>query len=117
MFFSLWVNLLTQRIIVGLNHNLPFLSPAVRAVLKKREYGSKYTQNNFITAVRAMNEFCLKPRYVGSPNIYYLIYKMLFGYQQCPAKEVEISAEMSGADHSLGTHSTMTISKHAFIIS
>uniref|UniRef100_A0A8C5AKG2 Solute carrier family 30 member 9 n=1 Tax=Gadus morhua TaxID=8049 RepID=A0A8C5AKG2_GADMO len=34
---------------------------AVRAVLKKREYGSKYTQNNFITAVRAMNEFCLKP--------------------------------------------------------
>uniref|UniRef100_A0A8C3A5Q3 Solute carrier family 30 member 9 n=1 Tax=Cyclopterus lumpus TaxID=8103 RepID=A0A8C3A5Q3_CYCLU len=34
----------------------------VRAVLKKREYGAKYTQNNFITAVRAMNEFCLKPR-------------------------------------------------------
>uniref|UniRef100_A0A671QK83 Solute carrier family 30 member 9 n=1 Tax=Sinocyclocheilus anshuiensis TaxID=1608454 RepID=A0A671QK83_9TELE len=34
----------------------------VRAVLKKREYGTKYTQNNFITAVRAMNEFCLKPR-------------------------------------------------------
>ncbi|XP_030595221.1 proton-coupled zinc antiporter SLC30A9, mitochondrial [Archocentrus centrarchus] len=33
----------------------------VRAVLKKREYGAKYTQNNFITAVRAMNEFCLKP--------------------------------------------------------
>ncbi|TRY54763.1 hypothetical protein DNTS_031277 [Danionella cerebrum] len=33
----------------------------VRAVLKKREYGLKYTQNNFITAVRAMNEFCLKP--------------------------------------------------------
>uniref|UniRef100_A0A8C8DXC8 Proton-coupled zinc antiporter SLC30A9, mitochondrial n=1 Tax=Oryzias sinensis TaxID=183150 RepID=A0A8C8DXC8_9TELE len=33
----------------------------VRAVLKKREYGPKYTQNNFITAVRAMNEFCLKP--------------------------------------------------------
>uniref|UniRef100_A0A672NBJ2 Proton-coupled zinc antiporter SLC30A9, mitochondrial n=1 Tax=Sinocyclocheilus grahami TaxID=75366 RepID=A0A672NBJ2_SINGR len=32
----------------------------VRAVLKKREYGTKYTQNNFITAVRAMNEFCLK---------------------------------------------------------
>uniref|UniRef100_A0A8C5HCC5 Proton-coupled zinc antiporter SLC30A9, mitochondrial n=1 Tax=Gouania willdenowi TaxID=441366 RepID=A0A8C5HCC5_GOUWI len=32
----------------------------VRAVLKKREYGAKYTQNNFITAVRAMNEFCLK---------------------------------------------------------
>uniref|UniRef100_A0A3Q3FCI0 Proton-coupled zinc antiporter SLC30A9, mitochondrial n=1 Tax=Labrus bergylta TaxID=56723 RepID=A0A3Q3FCI0_9LABR len=29
----------------------------VRAVLKKREYGAKYTQNNFITAVRAMNEF------------------------------------------------------------
>uniref|UniRef100_A0A8D3DMD5 Proton-coupled zinc antiporter SLC30A9, mitochondrial n=1 Tax=Scophthalmus maximus TaxID=52904 RepID=A0A8D3DMD5_SCOMX len=37
------------------------LSYAVRAVLKKREYGAKYTQNNFITAVRAMNEFCLKP--------------------------------------------------------
>uniref|UniRef100_A0A8C1NA32 Solute carrier family 30 member 9 n=1 Tax=Cyprinus carpio TaxID=7962 RepID=A0A8C1NA32_CYPCA len=34
----------------------------VRAVLKKREYGTKYTQNNFITTVRAMNEFCLKPR-------------------------------------------------------
>ncbi|TNM98970.1 hypothetical protein fugu_013534 [Takifugu bimaculatus] len=33
----------------------------VRAVLKKRDYGAKYTQNNFITAVRAMNEFCLKP--------------------------------------------------------
>uniref|UniRef100_A0A8C7F9X3 Proton-coupled zinc antiporter SLC30A9, mitochondrial n=1 Tax=Oncorhynchus kisutch TaxID=8019 RepID=A0A8C7F9X3_ONCKI len=33
----------------------------VRAVLKKRDYGSKYTQNNFITAVRATNEFCLKP--------------------------------------------------------
>uniref|UniRef100_A0A4W4HD44 Proton-coupled zinc antiporter SLC30A9, mitochondrial n=1 Tax=Electrophorus electricus TaxID=8005 RepID=A0A4W4HD44_ELEEL len=33
---------------------------SVRAVLKKREYGSRYTQNNFITAVRAMNEFCLK---------------------------------------------------------
>ncbi|XP_026991174.2 zinc transporter 9 [Tachysurus fulvidraco] len=33
----------------------------VRAVLKKREYGTKYTQNNFITAVRAMNEFCLRP--------------------------------------------------------
>ncbi|KAJ8398934.1 hypothetical protein AAFF_G00418420 [Aldrovandia affinis] len=33
----------------------------VRAVLKKREYGTKYTKNNFITAVRAMNEFCLKP--------------------------------------------------------
>uniref|UniRef100_H3DE67 Proton-coupled zinc antiporter SLC30A9, mitochondrial n=1 Tax=Tetraodon nigroviridis TaxID=99883 RepID=H3DE67_TETNG len=33
----------------------------VRAVLKKRDYGPKYTQNNFITAVRAMNEFCLKP--------------------------------------------------------
>uniref|UniRef100_A0A672ZYY7 Proton-coupled zinc antiporter SLC30A9, mitochondrial n=1 Tax=Sphaeramia orbicularis TaxID=375764 RepID=A0A672ZYY7_9TELE len=39
----------------------PTLSSSVRAVLKKREYGSKYTQNNFITAVRAMNEFCLKP--------------------------------------------------------
>ncbi|KAJ0002809.1 hypothetical protein NQD34_007958 [Periophthalmus magnuspinnatus] len=33
----------------------------MRAVLKKRDYGAKYTQNNFITAVRAMNEFCLKP--------------------------------------------------------
>uniref|UniRef100_A0A3Q4ALL1 Proton-coupled zinc antiporter SLC30A9, mitochondrial n=1 Tax=Mola mola TaxID=94237 RepID=A0A3Q4ALL1_MOLML len=40
---------------------VPVLSCAVRAVLKKREYGAKYTQNNFITAVRAMNEFCLKP--------------------------------------------------------
>ncbi|XP_077135956.1 proton-coupled zinc antiporter SLC30A9, mitochondrial isoform X2 [Ranitomeya variabilis] len=33
----------------------------VKAVLKKREYGSKYMKNNFITGVRAMNEFCLKP--------------------------------------------------------
>nr|XP_014352234.1 PREDICTED: zinc transporter 9 isoform X2 [Latimeria chalumnae] len=33
----------------------------VKAVLKKREYGAKYTQNNFITGVRAMNEFYLKP--------------------------------------------------------
>ncbi|XP_042697720.1 proton-coupled zinc antiporter SLC30A9, mitochondrial isoform X2 [Chrysemys picta bellii] len=32
----------------------------VKAVLKKREYGPKYTQNNFITGVRAINEFCLK---------------------------------------------------------
>uniref|UniRef100_A0A8C9VW97 Proton-coupled zinc antiporter SLC30A9, mitochondrial n=1 Tax=Scleropages formosus TaxID=113540 RepID=A0A8C9VW97_SCLFO len=37
------------------------VSGIVKAVLKKREYGTKYTQNNFITAVRAMNEFCLKP--------------------------------------------------------
>lgn len=35
----------------------------VKAVLKKREYGPKYTQNNFITGVRAINEFCLKARY------------------------------------------------------
>nr|XP_029506698.1 zinc transporter 9-like isoform X1 [Oncorhynchus nerka]XP_029506699.1 zinc transporter 9-like isoform X1 [Oncorhynchus nerka] len=43
----------------------------VRAVLKKKDYGSKYTQNNFITAVRAANEFCLKPRALdvwGSPE-------------------------------------------------
>ncbi|XP_073439523.1 proton-coupled zinc antiporter SLC30A9, mitochondrial isoform X2 [Dendrobates tinctorius] len=33
----------------------------VKAVLKKREYGSKYMKNNFITGIRAMNEFCLKP--------------------------------------------------------
>uniref|UniRef100_A0A672IL13 Proton-coupled zinc antiporter SLC30A9, mitochondrial n=1 Tax=Salarias fasciatus TaxID=181472 RepID=A0A672IL13_SALFA len=39
----------------------PLRCHTVRAVLKKREYGAKYTQNNFITAVRAMNEFCLKP--------------------------------------------------------
>ncbi|XP_069487846.1 proton-coupled zinc antiporter SLC30A9, mitochondrial [Ambystoma mexicanum] len=32
----------------------------VKAVLKKRDYGVKYTKNNFITGVRAMNEFCLK---------------------------------------------------------
>uniref|UniRef100_A0A8B9TL71 Proton-coupled zinc antiporter SLC30A9, mitochondrial n=1 Tax=Anas platyrhynchos TaxID=8839 RepID=A0A8B9TL71_ANAPL len=32
----------------------------LKAVLKKREYGPKYTQNNFITGVRAINEFCLK---------------------------------------------------------
>uniref|UniRef100_A0A4W3IL92 Proton-coupled zinc antiporter SLC30A9, mitochondrial n=1 Tax=Callorhinchus milii TaxID=7868 RepID=A0A4W3IL92_CALMI len=34
---------------------------SVKAILKKRDYGSKYTQNNFITGVRALNEFCLKP--------------------------------------------------------
>ncbi|XP_030047200.1 proton-coupled zinc antiporter SLC30A9, mitochondrial isoform X1 [Microcaecilia unicolor] len=33
----------------------------VKAVLKKSEYGARYTQNNFITGIRAMNEFCLKP--------------------------------------------------------
>ncbi|KAE8629474.1 hypothetical protein XENTR_v10000496 [Xenopus tropicalis] len=33
----------------------------VKAVLKKREYGTKYMKNNFITGVRALNEFCLKP--------------------------------------------------------
>ncbi|KAF7657719.1 hypothetical protein LDENG_00023130 [Lucifuga dentata] len=52
------------------DHNIPTplgltkaetIQVKVRAVLKKREYGTKYTQNNFITAVRAMNEFCLKP--------------------------------------------------------
>ncbi|XP_026555581.1 zinc transporter 9 [Pseudonaja textilis] len=32
----------------------------VKAVLKKREYGPKYTKNNFITGVRAISEFCLK---------------------------------------------------------
>ncbi|XP_036273418.1 zinc transporter 9 isoform X5 [Pipistrellus kuhlii] len=36
------------------------LQVRVKAVLKKREYGPKYTQNNFITGVRAINEFCLK---------------------------------------------------------
>uniref|UniRef100_A0A8I3WAX5 Solute carrier family 30 member 9 n=1 Tax=Callithrix jacchus TaxID=9483 RepID=A0A8I3WAX5_CALJA len=41
------------------------LQVRVKAVLKKREYGSKYTQNNFITGVRAINEFCLKSREFG----------------------------------------------------
>ncbi|XP_036858643.1 proton-coupled zinc antiporter SLC30A9, mitochondrial isoform X3 [Manis javanica] len=36
------------------------LQVRVKAILKKREYGPKYTQNNFITGVRAINEFCLK---------------------------------------------------------
>lgn len=40
-----------------------FVSGLVKAVLKKREYGPKYTKNNFITGVRAINEFCLKSRY------------------------------------------------------
>ncbi|XP_057263507.1 proton-coupled zinc antiporter SLC30A9, mitochondrial isoform X2 [Pezoporus wallicus] len=43
----------------------------VKAVLKKREYGPKYTKNNFITGVRAINEFCLKSRSLevwGSPE-------------------------------------------------
>lgn len=44
----------------GIKQTEPF-QVKVRAVLKKRDYGAKYTQNNFITAVRAMNEFCLKP--------------------------------------------------------
>ncbi|KAH0616231.1 hypothetical protein JD844_027201 [Phrynosoma platyrhinos] len=42
----------------------PLLQPPihvkVKAVLKKREYGPKYMKNNFITGVRAINEFCLK---------------------------------------------------------
>ncbi|XP_066429237.1 proton-coupled zinc antiporter SLC30A9, mitochondrial isoform X2 [Eleutherodactylus coqui] len=33
----------------------------VKAVLKKRDYGSTYMKNNFVTGIRAMNEFCLKP--------------------------------------------------------
>lgn len=41
----------------------PIFLILVKAVLKKREYGPKYTQNNFITGVRAINEFCLKSRY------------------------------------------------------
>lgn len=44
----------------GVKQTQPF-QVKVRAVLKKRDYGAKYTQNNFVTAVRAMNEFCLKP--------------------------------------------------------
>uniref|UniRef100_A0A8C6WVK8 Proton-coupled zinc antiporter SLC30A9, mitochondrial n=1 Tax=Neogobius melanostomus TaxID=47308 RepID=A0A8C6WVK8_9GOBI len=44
----------------GITQIKPF-QVKVRAVLKKRDYGAKYTKNNFITAVRAMNEFCLKP--------------------------------------------------------
>ncbi|XP_072605208.1 proton-coupled zinc antiporter SLC30A9, mitochondrial isoform X1 [Vulpes vulpes] len=39
---------------------VPSFDETVKAVLKKREYGPKYTQNNFITGVRAINEFCLK---------------------------------------------------------
>uniref|UniRef100_A0A8C9CU25 Proton-coupled zinc antiporter SLC30A9, mitochondrial n=1 Tax=Peromyscus maniculatus bairdii TaxID=230844 RepID=A0A8C9CU25_PERMB len=39
---------------------VPTLKETVKAVLKKSEYGSKYTKNNFITGVRAINEFCLK---------------------------------------------------------
>ncbi|CAH2300100.1 zinc transporter 9 [Pelobates cultripes] len=54
---------------------LPFpqdpIQVKVKAVLKKREYGATYMKNNFITGVRAMNEFCLKPRAMevwGSPE-------------------------------------------------
>ncbi|EGW13324.1 Zinc transporter 9 [Cricetulus griseus] len=36
------------------------LQVRVKAVLKKRKYGSKYTKNNFITGVRVINEFYLK---------------------------------------------------------
>uniref|UniRef100_A0A8C0J9A9 Proton-coupled zinc antiporter SLC30A9, mitochondrial n=1 Tax=Chelonoidis abingdonii TaxID=106734 RepID=A0A8C0J9A9_CHEAB len=43
----------------GVNSRFPMISQ-IKAVLKKREYGPKYTQNNFITGVRAINEFCLK---------------------------------------------------------
>uniref|UniRef100_A0A672IPF4 Proton-coupled zinc antiporter SLC30A9, mitochondrial n=1 Tax=Salarias fasciatus TaxID=181472 RepID=A0A672IPF4_SALFA len=54
-----------EKVLSGAAKVSPILFPlrchTVRAVLKKREYGAKYTQNNFITAVRAMNEFCLKP--------------------------------------------------------
>ncbi|XP_036858642.1 proton-coupled zinc antiporter SLC30A9, mitochondrial isoform X2 [Manis javanica] len=41
-------------------HQMPSFDETVKAILKKREYGPKYTQNNFITGVRAINEFCLK---------------------------------------------------------
>ncbi|KAI5611185.1 zinc transporter 9, partial [Silurus asotus] len=41
--------------------NAESIQVKVRAVLKKREYRTKFTQNNFITAVRAMKEFCHKP--------------------------------------------------------
>ncbi|KAI2656958.1 Zinc transporter 9 [Labeo rohita] len=56
---------------------------AVRAVLKKREYGTKYTQNNFITAVRAMNEFCLKPRALD-----------VWGSQEALARERNVRKEV-----------------------
>ncbi len=51
---------------------------SVRAVLKKREYGTKYTQNNFITAVRAMSEFFLKPRYLRkwSVVVYFVVIQL-----------------------------------------
>uniref|UniRef100_A0A8C0ALT1 Solute carrier family 30 member 9 n=1 Tax=Buteo japonicus TaxID=224669 RepID=A0A8C0ALT1_9AVES len=59
--FSLWSakvkNLISRRwnwLSIGKKRNV------MKAVLKKREYGPKYTQNNFITGVRAINEFCLK---------------------------------------------------------
>uniref|UniRef100_A0A665WLF8 Proton-coupled zinc antiporter SLC30A9, mitochondrial n=1 Tax=Echeneis naucrates TaxID=173247 RepID=A0A665WLF8_ECHNA len=62
---SHWMNLIQREIGLKIKYPVSFISCllwfAVRAVLKKREYGPKYTQNNFITAVRAMNEFCLKP--------------------------------------------------------
>ncbi|XP_057358164.1 proton-coupled zinc antiporter SLC30A9, mitochondrial isoform X2 [Manis pentadactyla] len=41
-------------------HQMSSFDETVKAILKKREYGPKYTQNNFITGVRAINEFCLK---------------------------------------------------------
>uniref|UniRef100_A0A6I8ND86 Proton-coupled zinc antiporter SLC30A9, mitochondrial n=1 Tax=Ornithorhynchus anatinus TaxID=9258 RepID=A0A6I8ND86_ORNAN len=54
---------LAQDAIAGLQTPLIKQEPLqvrVKAVLKKRDYGPKYTQNNFITGVRAINEFCLK---------------------------------------------------------
>ena len=57
----------------------------VKAVLKKREYGPKYTQNNFITGVRAINEFCLKARYS------YFFLKILFFRQRERKRGREIS--------------------------
>uniref|UniRef100_A0A7M4FWE2 Proton-coupled zinc antiporter SLC30A9, mitochondrial n=1 Tax=Crocodylus porosus TaxID=8502 RepID=A0A7M4FWE2_CROPO len=54
----------TARDTTSIGQKTPFsqnsIQVKVKAVLKKREYGPKYTQNNFITGVRAINEFCLK---------------------------------------------------------
>uniref|UniRef100_A0A8D2KZY3 Proton-coupled zinc antiporter SLC30A9, mitochondrial n=1 Tax=Varanus komodoensis TaxID=61221 RepID=A0A8D2KZY3_VARKO len=66
-FFTVWsqfirlsVCSITSRDWRRLRLNLIFFSFKVKAVLKKREYGPKYMKNNFITGVRAINEFCLK---------------------------------------------------------
>lgn len=61
--FFFFFFIIAKRLVLDFNVFDTYLFISVKAVLKKRDYGTKYMKNNFITGVRAMNEFCLKPRY------------------------------------------------------